>query len=204
MSDCAGMNDVRKYHHGDLKRALIQAGIEILRTEGLDRLSLRACAERAGVSHTAPKNHFGNLTGLLTAIAAEGQKQLCAAMQPNQGASRDDRRQAAFEGYVAFARANPAMFELMFSRRLVDFSDPVLAAPLGASAAILRDVSGGMIWGKSDAPDADKRAEMFNWCLVHGFATLALQGVFDKDGMRDIGIADILPGFAFRDPAAAE
>ncbi|MGI3169632.1 TetR/AcrR family transcriptional regulator [Pseudooceanicola sp. C21-150M6] len=193
------MDDAKTYHHGNLKPALIAAGLEILEERGLDGLSLRACADRVGVSHTAPKNHFGNVTGLLTAIAAEGQKQLLIAMQTAPDAPKSDRRLAAARGYVDFARAHPALFELMWSRRRVDFADPALAAPMSACAAVLRDISTGMVWDKDGEPDADLRAQMMNWCLVHGFAQLSLQGVFDKDGMRHLGIDDILPDFPFRD-----
>lgn len=185
------------YHHGNLRSALIKAGLEILESDGLERFSLRACAEKAGVSHTAPKNHFGNLTGLLSALAAEGFGLLLGDMRAPEAATPADLRMAAFEGYVSFAKAHPALFELMFARRLVDFSDPVLAGPMSEAAAVLRACSKGMIWDKSEEADSDLRAEMLNWCLVHGFAHLSVQGMFDKEKMRHLGIADILPGFAF-------
>lgn len=183
------MSDEKKYHHGNLKPALVEAGLAILEEEGLEKLSLRACAERVGVSHTAPKNHFGNLTGLLTAIAAEGQMRLHHQMKTGDGTSRKDRRLAAFRGYAAFARANPALFELMFSRRKLNFADPTLARALSANADVLRQASDGT------ATDS-KHAQMVDWCLVHGFATLTNQGVFDKDGMRDLGIDDLLPALS--------
>lgn len=195
------MAEIKRYHHGNLKPALVQAGLDILAEEGLEKLSLRSCADRVGVSHMAPKNHFGNVTGLLSAIAGQGFVQLKAEMERRltQAPSRRDRRDAAFRGYVAFAKANPALFELMFTRRLVDFSDPAMRAPMSDCAAILRELSFGMIWDKADAPDADLRAQMLNWCIVHGFAQLTVQGVFDKDAMRHIGIEDIAPDFAYRD-----
>ncbi|MEC7761154.1 MAG: TetR-like C-terminal domain-containing protein [Pseudomonadota bacterium] len=195
------MADDKRYHHGNLKPALVQAGLDILREQGLERLSLRACAERVGVSHMAPKNHFGNVTGLLSAISAEGFVALKAEMEHGLGEAptRSERRDAAFRGYVAFAKANPALFELMFTRRLVDFTDPVLKGPMSDCAAILRQLSAGMIWDKDAAPDADMRAQMLNWCIVHGFAQLSVQGVFDKDGMRHLGIEDITPDVAYRD-----
>ena len=195
------MTKAKTYHHGNLRPALIAAGLEILETEGLEKLSLRACAERVGVSHTAPKNHFGNVTGLLSAIAAEGIRGLTAEMQ----AGLDDtsgigaRRRAAFRGYVAYARAHPALFELMFSRRKVDFADPAMTEPLAGCAAVLRDCSEGMDWDRAGEPGADLRAAMLNWSLAHGFAQLTIQGVFDKEGMRDFGIGDILPGFMLGD-----
>lgn len=183
------MTDRDTYHHGNLKQALINAGLQILETEGLSRLSLRACAERAGVSHTAPKNHFGNVTGLLTAIAAQGFVRLERTIRSD--APQPRRREVALTGYVDFARDNPALFELMFSPGKVDFHDPALAAPLADCAKVLRDVSSGR-----SAPGQFQTEEIRLWSLVHGFATLSAQGVFDKPGMRDIGIMDLLADLA--------
>ena len=87
----------------------------------------------------------------------------------------------------------------MFMRSRVDFADPVLSRPMMAGASILREVSAGRLWDKQHAPDPDLRAEMFNWCLVHVFAQLTVEGMFDNDGMRDLEIGDILPEMSYRD-----
>lgn len=181
----------KTYHHGNLKQALVEAGLGILEAEGLTGLSLRACAEKVGVSHTAPKNHFGNVTGLLTAIAAEGFARLNEMTVAAPGAGLRTRRRRAIRGYVDFARAHPALFELMFSPGKVDFTDPAIAVPLSACNALLRDISAG----DSADPEAAKLTEMRVWSLVHGFATLSAQGVFDKEGMREIGIEALMPEF---------
>ena len=68
------------YHHGDLKNALIQAGIEILSIEGVKGLSLRRVAKRAGVSHAAPYAHFKDKQALVAAISTEGYKKLFAQL----------------------------------------------------------------------------------------------------------------------------
>lgn len=70
------------------------------------------------MSHTAPKNHFGNMAGLLTAMVTRGYEELAAMMsaQTSGDANRDQRRQDALLGYVNFAERNPALYELMFSR----------------------------------------------------------------------------------------
>lgn len=206
LRDKGGMTQEKKYHHGNLKPALVQAGLDILEAEGLEKLSLRACADRVGVSHTAPKNHFGNVTGLLSAIAAEGYRQLHVMMEQEagEGAGPEARRSAAFRSYVAFAQAHPALFELMFSRRRIDFADPVMKGPMADCAAVLREISAGMIWDKDATPEAEKRAQILNWCILHGFAMLTIQGVFDKEGMRHLGIGDIMPEFAYRPPEAPE
>ena len=194
------MTKVKTYHHGNLKEALIASGLDILAETGLAGLSLRNCAERAGVSHTAPKNHFGNLAGLLSAIAARGYQELGVYMQRNlrEGASRTERRNAAFEGYVAFAVANPALYELMFARDKTNKNDPELQAQVGASFLVLRDAAEGLDWDKSDQPGADLRAQMMLWSLVHGFAQLSVSGKFDKESMRHLGILDVMPDFPYR------
>ena len=64
--------ELKPYHHGDLKSAVLAAAEKILETEGVDALTLRAVARMVGVSHTAPKNHFGDLEGLLSELAAVG------------------------------------------------------------------------------------------------------------------------------------
>ncbi|MEM5473554.1 TetR/AcrR family transcriptional regulator [Hoeflea sp. AS60] len=194
------MSTAKTYHHGNLKETLITSGLDILREQGLAGLSLRNCAERAGVSHTAPKNHFGNLAGLLTAIAARGYQQLTAHMQRDlsEDASRIERRNAAFQGYVEFALAHPALYELMFSKHKTNSGDPELLAQVTASFVILRDASEGLDWDKSDKPDADLRAQMMLWSLVHGFAQLSVSGKFDKDMMRKLDILDVMPDFQYR------
>ncbi len=194
------MSTAKTYHHGNLKETLITSGLDILAEQGLAGLSLRNCAERAGVSHTAPKNHFANLAGLLTAIAARGYQQLAAFMQRDlsQDASRIERRNAAFQGYVDFALAHPALYELMFSKHKTNSGDPELLAQVSACFVILRDASEGLDWDKSDRPDADLRAQMMLWSLVHGFAQLSVSGKFDKDMMRKLGILDVMPDFQYR------
>lgn len=193
----------KKYHHGNLKEALIEAGLEILAESGLDGLSLRTCAARVGVSHTEPKNHFGNMSGLLTAIAARGYGQLAEWMRRDlpDHATRQQVRDFALEGYVAFARAQPALFELMFSGGRTNRDDPDLKAAVGACFDVLRTASQNLDWDKADAPDAELRAQIMSWSLVHGFAQLALAGKLDKDATRSLGILDVVPDFGFRDQA---
>ena len=190
----------KKYHHGNLKEALVEAGLEILEESGLSGLSLRSCAARTGVSHTAPKNHFGNMNGLLTAIAARGYEQLADWMQRglHDDASRRDKRKAAFEGYVGFAMAHPFLFELMFSGSRTRSDDPVLKGPVSACFAILREASLGLDWDKAGTPDADLRAQIMSWSLVHGFAQLKLAGKLDKDGLKGLDVLDVMPEFGFR------
>jgi AcrR family transcriptional regulator len=191
----------KSYHHGDLKNALLRAGIELLESEGLPGLSLRSLAAKVGVSHTAPKNHFGSLRGLLTSIATEGFIRHAAFMQAGVRAASDpkDRLMAAMQGYVRFAQAHPHLFGLMFSLQHCDLTDPKLRAAGAQSYAVLINISKGLDWDKANLPGAARRTEMMLWSLVHGYATLALGGQFagGPGGGAGFDIGDIMPGFDY-------
>jgi len=193
----------RPYHHGNLRQTLINEGLAILEADGLAALSLRAIAARAGVSHAAPKNHFGQLGGLLTAMAAEGFRRHVAFMRAGlpKRASRAARLAAAMRGYVRFAEAHSHLFSLMFSSQHCNFSDPELQAAAAQSYGVLREIAAGLDWDKAEAPDASLRAEMMLWSLVHGYAQLSLNGQFTNDpstGRPLLSITDVTPSFGYR------
>jgi AcrR family transcriptional regulator len=104
------------YHHGNLKSAMLEAALHLLRTEGLAGMSLRRAAELAGVTRTAPAHHFQNKNGLLAALAAYGYKQMTTrrtkAMRPDM--SDTERLAVALKEYVYFAIEEPQLFHLMF------------------------------------------------------------------------------------------
>src|ERR1700749_866010 len=104
------------YHHGALRDALLQAAERVLERDGLAGLTLRAVAREAGVSHAAPTHHFGDLTGLLSELAAIGFRQFNAAMAAAGASSTVPLQQAAARAraYVAYAQAHPGMYGLMF------------------------------------------------------------------------------------------
>ena len=193
----------RPYHHGNLRQTLINEGLAMLEADGLAALSLRAIAARAGVSHAAPKNHFGQLGDLLTAMAAEGFRRHVAFMRAGlpKRASRSARLAAAMRGYVRFAETHSHLFSLMFSSQHCDFSDPELEAAAAQSYGVLREIAVGLDWDKADAPDASLRAEMMLWSLVHGYAQLSLNGQFASDpatGRPLLSITDVTPSFGYR------
>src|SRR4026209_909573 len=104
------------YHHGDLPDALLAAAERVLERDGLPGLTLRAVAREAGVSHAAPTHHFGDLTGLLSQLAAIGFPPFNAAMV---AAGRTEthplmKALARAKAYVAYAQAQPGMYILMF------------------------------------------------------------------------------------------
>jgi AcrR family transcriptional regulator len=110
--------DKQKYHHGDLRNTLIQIGTEMLIESGADELSLRKIAQRAGVSHNAPYQHFADKNALLAAIAEEGFRLLAEAIEDVIQQSADMTAQARLiatgQVYVRFALAHPSHLQLMF------------------------------------------------------------------------------------------
>ena len=119
---------VAPYHHGALHEALLKAAETILERDGLSGLTLRAAAREAGVSHAAPTHHFGDMTGLLSELAAAGFRKFGAMMGAAAATevSAGDRMDAMGEAYVAFAREHPSMFLLMFRSERLDPARPVL------------------------------------------------------------------------------
>lgn len=195
----------RPYHHGGLREALIAAGLAILEEEGLEGLSLRAIAARAGVSHAAPRRHFPSLRALLTAIAAEGFRRHAAAMREGvgEGTPRRGRLEAAFRGYAAFAEAHPALYALMFSPLLVDHADAELGQAGAASYAVLRDIARDLDWPAPEGPDRQAQTEAMLWSLVHGHALLARAGLLGGGpGCDPPPVESVLPRWGYLGPEA--
>ncbi|MCH0540316.1 TetR/AcrR family transcriptional regulator [Streptomyces sp. MUM 203J] len=168
------------YHHGDLRRAVVSAALEVIRSDGVAAISLRDLARRAGVSHAAPAHHFKDKTGLLTAIATEGFELLAAALNAVPTGTAHRLREMGSR-YVGFALGHPAHFEVMFRPHLLRGDDPDLATARERVARTLR--SGIEDLPAAGRPDA-RRTGLAAWSLAHGFATLQLSGslpVLDDD-----------------------
>ena len=180
----------RPYHHGDLKTALLVEAEAILERDGIPALTLRAAARAAGVSHAAPANHFGDLTGLLSELAAVGFQRFTAALLTALEGAGDDlqaRASAMGRAYVSFARAYPALFALMFRSERLDSTRPVLREAIEASRQALRriETASGAVEPQPPLQVAAQAAA--RWSLVHGFAMLLLDG-------RLSAMIDALPG----------
>ncbi|WP_286253529.1 TetR/AcrR family transcriptional regulator [Streptomyces graminofaciens] len=162
----------RPYHHGDLRRAILSAALDVIAADGPSALSLRDLARRAGVSHAAPAHHFKDRTGLLTAIAAEGHGLLAAAL-----AEAEDLRDTGVR-YVRFAREHPAHFQVMFRPELLRADDLELTTARALSSEQLRTA---VTTARPEfGGDADPRlAGIAAWALSHGFATLLLSHNLD-------------------------
>ncbi|MDQ3788258.1 MAG: TetR/AcrR family transcriptional regulator, partial [Actinomycetota bacterium] len=108
------------YHHGALRDALLQATLDLIKTEGIGAVSLRQVARTAGVSPGAPYHHFPDRAALLTALADEGFTNLATALRTTQAEAESpaEALPAMIEAYVHFAHDNPAHFQLMFRPEL--------------------------------------------------------------------------------------
>ena len=191
------MDDKSRYHHGDLRKALLNAGLDILEDEGLAALSLRAVAARAGVSHAAPAHHFGNLRGLLTALVAIAFARFAAAMAAERAqAAADPAEQirAAGRGYVAFAQRNPALFRLMFSSASLDAGDADLRRAGESAYRHLIEIAEPAAEALGAATEIGRREiAQFIWATIHGYAHLLVDGrllgadLAEPDPPPDIG-----------------
>ncbi len=122
--------DRSSYHHGDLRRALIEAAAGLVEESGPAGFSLREVARRAGVSHAAPAHHFGSTKGLLTAVASEGFELLTAAMRQARHGVEDpaDQLRAVGRAYVSVSLGNAGHAAVMFRSDIVDHDDEFFAA----------------------------------------------------------------------------
>src|SRR3954447_4896272 len=112
--------DERPYHHGDLRRAIVKAAVEILHETQSLEFSLRELARRAGVSHNAPYKHFADKSALLAAVSAAGFEMLTSRMAGEMARLRDPRQQlfGMLRTYIDHGVENPALYSLMFGRHL--------------------------------------------------------------------------------------
>ncbi len=161
------------YHHGDLPNALRRAATDVIGERGLGGFSLREVARRAGVSHTAPAHHFGDVRGLLTSIAEEGFVLLHDASEAAVAAVDDpvERLAALGEAYVGMARSHPAHCEVMFRTDLVDENDAgVLTCGLEAYGVLERTVQ-QLIEAEQLDVELDDAAWLC-WSAVQGLVVL--------------------------------
>jgi len=192
--DLNSVNIKPRYHHGALRQALIDAAGEVLAERGVDGFSLREAARRAGVSPAAPGHHFGDARGLLTAVAARAFREFGDVLESASAqGDRETRINAQGIAYVRFALANRARFDLLWRKSLIDDTDPDYKeagnrAFLILDRAVRGDKAINCDWTVDMAPS------IAAWSIVHGFARLAMDGVFGTDpGAAERAAAGMLP-----------
>ncbi|MCX7213594.1 MAG: TetR/AcrR family transcriptional regulator [Burkholderiales bacterium] len=169
----------KPYHHGNLKEALLQAARARLAENAEADLSLRDLAARVGVSVNATYRHFASKDAMLMELAAGGFDALRAdmldAMAAAGAVSAVSRLNAAGEAYVAFANREPALFRLMFGRGGRFKSDERLSEAARAAFLTLVEVVATVRNQPPESPEVFKAA-IAAWSVVHGYATLGLEG----------------------------
>ncbi|WP_228993650.1 TetR/AcrR family transcriptional regulator [Streptomyces sp. DH8] len=162
------------YHHGDLRAACLRAARQLLEEDGSAALSLRAVARRAGVSATAPYRHYADREALVSAVAAEGYRELAEHLtRAHPAPSTPDELAAVAVAYVRFALEHPALFRAMFAEPCDPTSEERVAATEAISQYV-RTIVGATF------PDGDADALSTTvWALVHGLAFLHLDGKLD-------------------------
>lgn len=174
------MTEKQRYHHGDLRNALLNAALELLAQAGAGGLSIRGVAQKAGVSHAAPAYHFPTLKSLVTALSRIGfelfEKSIAdaTAKAPSDPASQ---MQAASDGYISFAQAQPELFRLMFSASASDWTDEALRTSANKARQQLRAICApASAYLKRESEEAKTQFENLVWSSIHGYAHLVIEG----------------------------
>lgn len=167
------------YHHGNLPATLLNAAEAILEREGVTALTMRAAAREAGVSHAAPTHHFGDLSGLLSELAASGFVRFrdhIEAQLTDTAQSPNERVRSLSRGYVEFAHAHPALFQLMFRSERLDWTRPTLATAGAAAFALLLRPESETVAADAPLTFDQLAAATARWSFAHGMAMLLIDG----------------------------
>jgi AcrR family transcriptional regulator len=170
------------YHHGDLRAACLRAAMELLEDDGAAGLSVRAVARRAGVSPGAPYRHYADRDALVSAVAAEGYRELAGYLSAaHPSPSTPDDLAAVAVAYVQFALEHRALFRTMFS----DPCDGDSSERVAATTAIAEYV-GALVRRAFPGVDPDALSTAL-WAVVHGLAFLYLDGKLDTSTPQAVG-----------------
>ncbi|HEX6859609.1 MAG TPA: TetR/AcrR family transcriptional regulator [Caulobacteraceae bacterium] len=172
----AAAAEARPYHHGDLRRGLVDAARRILEADGPTALSLRAVAREAGVSPAAPYHHFKDKAELLDAVALEGWEALGEALaEARKQAAGSDAIIVAELGvaYVCFARDNPALYRVMYERSRDKDALPEDMRDNDESAYCLVRETFREIAGPEISEMDIELATIAAWCAAHGLAEMS-------------------------------
>lgn len=184
----------RPYHHGDLRRVLVDAAFELVGEGGAEAVSVREAARRAGVSPGAPFRHFESRDALLAAVAEEAQRRFRAEIDKALAKAPADDPLQQFRclgrAYLRWAMHNPTHFEVISSRRLFDHDKSTAvssdnAEVMDLAGRILKDAHARGQLGAADL----KQVLIAGRALVYGFARMAIDGHFPRWGVKE-GEAD--------------
>ncbi|MEM6925770.1 MAG: TetR/AcrR family transcriptional regulator [Myxococcota bacterium] len=172
------------YHHGDLRAALVAEARGLLEERGVEQLSLREVARRAGVSRAAPYHHFKNKEAMVAAVAEAGFRELHASMGAPADATAAARLECGGRAYMTFALDNPTVYRLMFGSKIgsMDEHPGLDTAAKAAFGQLVERIAEAL----PNEAEPEVRA-MAVWGAVHGMASLLIDnlGPLDACGNRE-------------------
>lgn len=196
----------RPYHHGNLRRALLDAAERTVRERGVQELSLRELARDVGVSHGAPRRHFPDRQALLDALAETGFERLREELRSAVDGAGDDfeaRLRATAAAYIRFATADPALLELMFAvkhREQADVLSEAAGRPGEAAERAFSVMLEVILQGQAEErlePGDPERVGLVLFATIQGIAALLTGGMVGPeqlDELLDDSIAHFLHG----------
>ncbi|PNE03328.1 TetR family transcriptional regulator [Alcanivorax sp. MD8A] len=184
------MPKTERYHHGDLHDTLLQEANALLNEQGVEGLSLRKLAERAGVSRTAPYHHFRDKNALLCALATQAFARLDSIIERQLESAGDhpDIQDFVIE-YLEFATENPEQYELMFGRTIWKSGTPTEELKRVAYRSFRRYAEGlgALVQGRLPAATDPLRVAQASWATIHGLCRLVIDGVYvDREDMQAV------------------
>lgn len=193
----------KRYHHGDLRRCLLDAAMAVIRADGIDGLSMRKLADRVGVSRTAPYHHFADKHELLCALAEEGfQKHVRRQALADESLAVSERLNRFVRSYIQFAMQNPEYYDLMFGRDIWKSGKPtesLKCEAYGSFRSYARMISS---WQQSGLLPADMESVRFaqvSWSMLHGLSRLLIDGIYvdseAMEGMCQMAVRVLLNNF---------
>lgn len=188
------------YHHGNLREALIQAAVDLIERDGVDKLSVREAAKLAGVSPGAPFRHFATKTALLTAVAEQATQRLRAHVAQAVVAATDAPALVRFgaigHAYIEWARMNPTHFRVISERALIDYDS---SATLRSDNETIRAQMGQLFEEAfphrgAEASTEAAYAQIAARALVYGLARMAVDGHFPEWNLSRQSTAKTMAG----------
>ena len=180
----------RPYHHGDLKRALLEASIELIREEGVDALTVAEVGRRVGVSSAAPYKHFADRQALLRALAEEGNRQLSEALVAATQGSTDPLEAFRLSGvaYIRWAAENPALYRIATDPTYIDYAstEHEVEAPeslKGSMETFCPELAALVRSGAALPASHPLIQQLRGRALAQGMASLFVSGVFASLGV---------------------
>ena len=184
----AGKKRAKPYHHGDLRRALLDEALRTIQTHGVEQLTLRTVGERLGVSRSALYRHFADKQSLLAAVGKEGFRKLRQTI--TDAWEQNGRGRAGFQAmgkaYVQFAVAHPSHYRVMFGGFIESAAkDDHFIAEAKAAFQVLVDALVDQQNAGNVRHDDPVLMARFAWALVHGTAMLVIDGQLPEEVQRD-------------------